>query len=107
MSNQSLTIYQKFILLGFPAEDRVILKYQARHLRCGLSREKERCGQSANSTADNYAIVRLACIDDVFRKGIVKIVADAVPGPKNCQGVAVGGAVLAHTAISGKFIFFA
>src|SRR5262245_49764132 len=104
MGDQPLTIYQKLILFGLSPEDRMILKYQTRHLRAGLAREEKGCGQSADSPANNNTIVRLARIDDVRRKRIVEAVADGVSGPKNREGVAVGCAVLAHSAVSGKFV---
>ena len=78
-----MAIYQKFVLFGLSAENGVVFQDEALHLGAGLALEEQGCGQSANSAADDNAIVHFAGIGDVFGKWIVESVANGVSSPKN------------------------
>ena len=67
MCDQSLAVYEKFVLLGFAAEDRMIFEDQAPCASSGLALKEESGGYAANPTTDNDAIIDLARLDDVFR----------------------------------------
>src|SRR5436309_10325792 len=87
---QPPAIYREFVLLRLTPKNGMVLEDQAIHLRARLTTKEKGGSQSTDSAPHNHAIVGLAGVCNVLRKGVVKSVADGVPRPKDIQRIAVG-----------------
>ena len=104
MRDQPLAVHQELILLRFTTENGMVFKDQDFHSEARLPLEEEGGSKSADSATDDDTIVSLASIDDVVGQRVINSVADGMPGLQDCQGVPVGRAVFADSAITGKFV---
>ena len=104
MRDQPLAVHPELILLRFTTENGMVFKDQDFHSEARLPLEEEGGGKSADSATDDDTIVSLASIDDVVGQRVINSVADGMPGLQDCQGVPVGRAVFADSAITGKFV---
>src|ERR1700736_2973348 len=104
MRDQPLAVHQELILLRFTTENGMVFKDQDFHSGARLPLEEEGGGKSADSATDDDTIVSLAGIDDVLGQRVINSVADGMPGLQDCQGIPVGRAVFANSAITGKFV---
>ena len=104
MRNQPLALYQELILFRFTAENGMVFKDQDFHSGVRLPLEEESGSKPADSATYDHAIVSLAGIDDVLGQRVIDSSADGMPGLQDCQGIPVGRAVFANSAITGKFV---
>src|ERR1700732_3869600 len=102
MRDQPLAVHQELILLRFTHETGMVFQDEDCHCGARLPWEEEGGGKSADSATDDDTIVSLASIDDVLGQWVINSVADGMPGLQDCQGVPVGRAVFADSAITGK-----
>ena len=102
--DQSLAFDQKLILLCFATENGMVFEKQALHLRAGIAPEEQSGSESANSASNDYAVVGLPCVNDVFGKRIVHAVTKRMTSFENIPRVAVRGAVLADASVTREVI---
>src|SRR5579864_333427 len=107
MGGQAVPVDQKFVSLGFTAEDGMIVEYEAGFARSSVTLEDERRGQAADAAAHQHAVVDFSSFDYVLGKRLEVSIADSMPSLKDRRGVAVGSGVLANTAVAGPVIFHA
>src|ERR1700739_130314 len=107
MGGQAVPVDQKFVALGFAAEDGMIVEYEAGFARASVTLEDERRGQPADAAAHHQAIVDFSSFDYVLGKRLEGSIADLMSSLKDRRGVAVGSGVIANTAVAGPVIFHA
>src|SRR6202041_3057834 len=102
--DQSPAFDQELILLCLTAEDGMVFNHQAFHSWARAALE-EQCGsESADSAANDYAVIDLPGIDDVLGKRIVHAVTNRVTGFENTQSVAILFAVVADSTATREVI---
>src|ERR1700691_4075578 len=82
----------------------MVLKNQAPHSGASLPLKKQTRSQSADSAPDDDAVMRLSGVGNVLGKRIVNSIANRVSCLQNPQGVSVGCAVFADTAVASELI---
>ena len=80
MSNQPVPVDDKLILLGFPAENGMIVQHKHLALVSSLPQEEQRSGQAADSAADNNAVERLARVDNILGEVLELPIANSMSG---------------------------
>ncbi len=100
-----MTIDEEFVALGFAAEDRMVVEHQASLARAGLPLKNQGRGQTADPTADHYAVVGFTSVDDGGGKTFKPAIANFVSGVQYRERVAVGICVVANAAVASQVVF--
>src|SRR6185437_2714754 len=87
--HDSLAIHVELVTFGLAAEHWVIIEDETIQLRAAILFEKQGCGKSADTSADDHAVVYFAGVDGVSRQCIEGTVANLVPGGHHFKSVAV------------------
>src|SRR5579872_7400042 len=104
MGKESVSVDQELIALGFATEDRMIIENEACFPWSSFTSKDQPCRESADSAADNHAIVGFSGIYDAGGKAFEIAVADFMTGVHHREGITVRMRVVADAAVAGKVV---
>ena len=105
VANQPLAIDHELVLLGFPAEDWMVVEHEARPALRRMALKEEGRSESADASSHHGQIDLLTGVDRVRRERVEVRVADDVCGVHDRLRVAVGTAIVSDTSVSGPLVF--
>ena len=89
VSDQAVAIDEEFVAFGLAAEDRMVVENETGFSCASLALKNQRGGETADSSAYDYAVVDLASVDDIcgetFKLAIANLVSGLQYGESCCR----------------------